>query len=297
MQRPTALLIAAHGSTILRQRRRLVEIGFKVRTAYSLLDGYAEALQLLTAPRRTPPSLILLDVLGTEPGFPELPGSLLAAIFTRHMQAHEMRATWLVGLATQPETESETEALVGGCHHVVAAPLSDESLGMLYELVQRPAPVPSGDACAEYTRVFGVLQTVAGRVLQAVRAAHIDMWTAEDITLVLGWLTRFPTANQKAVREATIASVASAEYIKHLLRALGGPRAARGRLETIAEEWQARYPLHSEVLGLFLEGWERREIVRHFVEQGLYEDTRVYNCIKELPMRISEQFRIDQIGF
>jgi hypothetical protein len=295
-RRPTAMLIAAHDSLLLRQRRKFMTAGFKVMTAHSLLDGYAQTIQFLALLQPARPTLILLDVSSVQPGFPEFPGSLLAAVLARHMRLQEMHSAWLVGLSTSHEFERETEALIAGCHHIVSAPLADDTLLMLHDLALRPVPKPEIDLRFDRVQVIDVLQNVSTRVLHAVQNAQVETWMPEDIIQVLGWFTRYPTARGKMEREAAISSAFNVAQVERLLRGLGGPQAARQRLVTIAEQWESRYPLHSEILLKFLEGWERREIVRHFVVQGLYEDTRIYNCIKELPRRISEQLRIDQIG-
>jgi hypothetical protein len=44
----------------------------------------------------------------------------------------------------------------------------------------------------------------------------------------------------------------------------------------------------------FLAGWERREIVRSFVSRHLYEDSRIYRCIKRLPKHIAQALRMAQ---
>jgi hypothetical protein len=295
-RRPTAVLIASHNTQVAQQRQQLSSIGFQVKVAHSLLDGYMQTLQMLASPRPALPSVILLDILNIQPGFPELPGSLLAAVLARHMRLEEIHPAWLVGLMSAHDAERETEATVAGCHHILPAPLSDETLVMLHDLVSRPAPVPYLDRWPEQSRIIHVLQNVAVRVLQAVRDAHIDIWTPEDIMHVLGWITRYPTTRSKAEHEAAIASTAYSEEVERLFRALGGQQVAVDRFSRIAEEWEVRYPLHSEILRKFLQGWSRREIVRYFVAQGLYEDTRVYACIKDLPRRLSEQLRIEQAG-
>jgi hypothetical protein len=294
-RRPTAVLIASHNTQLVRQRQQLSSIGFQVMAAHSLLDGYMRTLQLLASPQPARPSVILLDVLHTQPGFPELPGSLLAAVLARHMRLKEIHTAWLVGLVPTQDAESMTEATVAGCHHLLPAPLSDEALLMLHDLVWNPAPVPHFDQWPEQARIIHVLQNVAVRVLQAVRDAHIDIWTPEDIVHILGWITHYPATRSKAKQTATRASTAA--EAERLLRALGGTHGAKDRFSQIADQWVVRYPLHGQILRKFLDGWERREIVRYFVAQGLYEDTRVYACIKDLPQRLSEQLRIEQLGF
>jgi hypothetical protein len=127
-----------------------------------------------------------------------------------------------------------------------------------------------------------IANALAQRMLIAVQAAQARSWTADEVALILRWLTPYPGQE---------ISIAEARRAETLLRELGGPQEAQQRLEQIAEHWQERYPLHSEILQKFLAGWERRQIVRHVVAQGFYEDSRIYACIKELPYRISRYLR------
>jgi hypothetical protein len=117
-------------------------------------------------------------------------------------------------------------------------------------------------------------------------------WTTEDAVLILRWLTPYPAwpnVDQQSGGKNELAL-----RTQQVVRALGGPRPARQRMEAIVAKWDKRYALHGEILRKFLDGWERRQIVRYFVNHGLYEDSRVYHCIKELPRRIAEQLRREQ---
>lgn len=128
--------------------------------------------------------------------------------------------------------------------------------------------------------------SLAQRVRAATQAAQARTLTTEDVLLILRWLTAYPS------QVITHSEAARAE---ELLQEMGGSQVAQQRLEQIVEQWQQRYPLHSETLQKFLAGWKRREIVRYIVGQGFYEDSRVYACIKELPERISEHLRRAQL--
>lgn len=295
-RRPTALLIAAYNSPLLQQRERFTASGFKVTVSHSLLDGYNHTLQLLALPRPVRPTVVLLDIQSIQPGFPELTGSLLAAVLAQHMQFQEIHPAWLVGLSELSDAQRETEALVAGCHHVLPGPLGDERMLMLQDLTLRPPSIPHLDVWPEQVRIIGVLQRMAVRVLEAVRDAYIENWSPDDLCQILSWLTRYPMVRPKSGRGTAKTLTFQTVYPERLVRSLGGPRAAHGRLRIIADQWQQRYPLHGQILHKFLDGYERREIVRYFVGQGLYEDTRIYTCIKELPERLSEQFRLDQVA-
>jgi hypothetical protein len=250
---------------------------------------------LLALPKRVRPTLVFLDIFSTQPGFPELPGSLIAAVLAQHMRLKEIHPAWLIGLAERRDPQCETEALVAGCHQVLSAPLSDDMLLMLQELALQPPSVPHLDALPAQMRIIRVLQHMAVRVLQSVRDAYIETWTADDLAQVLRLLTRYPKERARSAKQAPTLLAPQAGDPQRLIRALGGTRNARERLRTTADQWQWRYPLHGQILHKFLDGYERREIVRYFVTQGLYEDTRIYTCIKELPERLSEQFRLDAL--
>lgn len=295
-RRPTAVLIGAYNSPLLQQRHQLAAIGFNVTASHSLLDGYTQTLQFLALPRPVRPTVVLLDIQSIQPGFPELPGSLVAAVLAQHMQLREIHPAWLIGLSERSDSQRETEALVAGCHHVLSAPFCDETFVMLQDLALQPVSIPHLDAWPDQVRIIGVLQRMAVRVLQAVRDAYVENWTPDDLSLVLSWLTRYPIGRPKSTRGTAKDPTFQTVYAERLVRSLGGPRAAFERLRTIADRWQQRYPLHGQILQKFLDGCERREIVRYFVGQGLYEDTRIYACIKELPGRLSEQFRLDQVA-
>lgn len=295
-RRPTALLIASYKSPLLRQRERFAAAGFKVTVSHSLLDGYNHTLQLLALPRPFRPAVVLLDIQSIQPGFPELTGSILAAVLAQHMQFREIHPAWLVGLSELNDSQRETEALVAGCHHVLPGPLSDDRMLMLQELTLRPPSIPHLEAWPEQVRIIGVLQRMAVRVLEAVRDAYIESWSPDDLSQILSWITRYPMVRPKSGRGTPKTLTLQTVYPERLVRSLGGARAAHARLRIIADQWQQRYPLHGQILHKFLDGCERREIVHYFVGQGLYEDTRIYTCIKELPERLSEQFRLDQVA-
>ncbi|HEY0735012.1 MAG TPA: hypothetical protein VGD69_08915 [Herpetosiphonaceae bacterium] len=289
--RPRALLIVTNTAHV-DLRDALVEQGFAVTVARSLIAGYAQIRRLLATDQPPRPTLILLDVASYDPGFPELPGTLLAAAVAAQIRLGSLQPAWLVGITVERHSDGDAEALIAGCQRVVHLPLTSDDPLSLLRLAARPAPVPHRETPPEEARVIEVLQEVALRVLHVVQAAQTRVWTPDEVAAVLRWLTPYPAPSRPS-RQST-PDAETGIRIKQLLRALGGVRSARQRLESIAEQWQTRYPLHSQILRLFLDGWERREIVHHFVERRLYEDSRIYHCIKELPRRICDQLRRDQ---
>jgi hypothetical protein len=290
--RPRALLIAsqpAHATL----RDALVEQGFTVTMVRSLVAGHTQIQRLLAPKQSARPLLILLDLASYDPDFPEFPGTMLVAALAGQMRAGTLHPAWLLGISTERHVEKDEEALIAGCHVVLHVPLSSDDVLLLRRLAARPAPLPHQDRPPPEARVIAVLQAVAQRVLEVVEAAQTRIWTPEEVALVLRWLTPYP-ALKRSARQST-RDPESMAGVQPLLRALGGARSARRRLESIADQWQSHYPLHGEILRHFLEGRERREIVRYFVERGLYEDSRIYACIKDLPRRLSEQLRRDQM--
>ncbi|HEY0738718.1 MAG TPA: hypothetical protein VGD69_27615 [Herpetosiphonaceae bacterium] len=266
--RPHLLTIGAHS---LRTRH------IRPRHAPTLLAGYDAAVRLLDPARPVHPTVILLQLDASEPGFPGLAAPLLAAVLSRRMEAGELHPAWLIGLATEDAGDLATEAQVAGCQLVLPSPLPDDAWPWLFELAQTPIPPRTADPAIQ------IYQRVAERVLTAVQAAQITLWTVDDVEILLGYLTRYP------VPEAPPAQS------KRVLRMLGGYDAASQRLAAMVDAWRDRFPLHAAVLQLFLDGANRREIVHFFVSRELYEDSRIYACIKRLPERIAQELRLAQV--
>ncbi len=289
IDRRHTMVIAAKGSQFV-QRTALTKHGFHVSLNHSLLDGYTQASSLLSSTSLEHTPAILVDLLSTEPLFPALSGTLLIAGLARRMRLQQLRPAWLIGLVGAPSPEQEVEADIAGCHYIATLPLTDDRILDLRRLTLDPAPIPhqTGDVDTPL-HVITAFQNVAHRVIEAVQAAQAWPWTPEDVALILHWLTPYPLPTHMTAQAINNASTQA--RIELLLRALGGSQGARQRLEAIAGQWQHRYRLHGEILHRFLAGWERREIVRYFVEHGLYEDSRIYFCIKELPRRIAEHLR------
>ena len=289
--RPRALIIATNPAH-MELREALVKQGFAVTIVRSLIAGYTQISRLLTADQSPRLTLILLDVTSYDQGFPELDGTILVAAVAAQMRVGSLHPAWIIAMSLAGDTKHDVEALIAGCRRVIHLPLIPNDLLQLGRLGTRPAQIPHAETLPEIVRVIEVLQATALRVLHAVQAVQTHIWTPEEVEMVLRLLTRYPEPLTQS-RQAT-PDVEVGIRIRQLLRTLGGVRSARQRLESIAEQWQSRYPLYGEILRLFLERWERREIVSHFVDQGLYEDSRIYHCIKELPRRICKQFILDQ---
>ncbi|HEY0768790.1 MAG TPA: hypothetical protein VGD31_00465 [Sphingobacteriaceae bacterium] len=246
------------------------------RHAPTLLEGYDAAVHLLDPDQPVHPTLILLDLQATEPGFPEFAAPQLAAVLTHRMETGQIHPAWLIGLVPEGIADLTTEAQVAGCQRVLSLPITHQQWQDLLCLVPAPVPSRSPDHATQVYRI------AAERVLQAVQAAQITTWTADDVSVLLGYLTRYPVA------EVPIAET------KRVLRVLGGPEQAYERLRAMVEVWRARFPLYAEILEQFLAGWERREIVHSFVSRDLYEDSRIYACIRKLPERIAQELRLPQ---
>jgi hypothetical protein len=229
------------------------------------------------------PTLILLDLQAAESSFPAFTAPVLSAVLTRRMQMGAIHPAWLIGLAATATPDLDLEAQVAGCHQILHTPLSAEQHDHLRRLLRTPVLIPP----ANHAR--GAYQLAAERMLEMVRTTHIPIWTPDDVWLLLTLLTHYPLPRAKKERPH------GKPRAKQVVRALGGVYAARVRLQAISEAWRMRFPLHAHILRLFLAGKTRREIVHHFVQQGLYEDSRVYACINDLPERIAVELGIDPI--
>jgi hypothetical protein len=285
--RPHALVVGAESA---QQRPALRAQGFTFSHTLSLVAGYAQALHRLVPGETSRPLMILLDLQTSELNFPELTAPILVAALSREMQLGSIHPAWLIGFTADLTPNIEAEARTAGCHHILRGPITVEDAQALRQLVAQPAPLPNSEAPPDALGPILAYQLVAQRVVETVRGAQILFWTEEDVRSLLGWLTPYPVSRHEAQQRSP------SVQMRRLLRALGGERGARERLLAIAEEWQTRYPLHGAILDLFLGGYERKEIVKSFVEQDLYEDSRVYACIKELPQRLAAQLRIELIS-
>jgi hypothetical protein len=262
-------------------------LGFRVLPVDALLDGYLMASHILAAPETSYPLMIFVEPASTDPIFPVLSGAVISAALARRMRLREIRPAWMLGLAAKCSPDQAADLQIIGCQHMLSIPFTDESLALLKHMPSQSAPIAYRTRGRSTTgRAIDAFQTMAQHIVEMVAAARPQTYTEEEITQLLRWLTAYPT---RALNRAE-----NMVGVERLLCALGGSDAARQTLGMIAQQWQQRHPLHSEILQQFLEGWQRREIVRHFVERGLYEDSRIYQCIHELPRRISEYLHQEQ---
>ncbi|MBV9791891.1 MAG: hypothetical protein JOZ51_27135 [Chloroflexi bacterium] len=293
VHRPQIIVIAGEATTA-KIRVALANLGFRIVVEHSLLAGYELARRLLAVSRPERPSVVLIDLALTEPGFPELTAPLLIAVLTRQMQRGTLHHAWHVGGMSAQQPTLKAEAIALGCQATVGLPLNDVGVAAIQQIIDQPGPPSHPQPAPDTPDLSEICQNIAQRVLDSVKAAQIRTWTPEDAALVLSWLTTYPAPPiETRGRRSTDRDLSR---IKLLLRSFGNQHIARQQLEQIATYWQQRYPLHGEVLQKFLDGWERREIVSYFVGQGLYEDSRVYHCIKELPQRLSDHLQRHQIG-
>lgn len=271
--RPHVLTIGAH---------HLHGHGLRVRHAATLLTGYDVAVRSL-AVTTAHPTIILLDLHAEEPGFPEFAAPQLAAVLTHRMHHGNLHPAWLIGLAIDPTNDLAMEAQVAGCQIILPAPITDEQRQGLLRLGDTPALLPPAD------RATAAYQRAAERVIRAVQTAQLPIWTADEVRLLLGYLTRYPVPRDRDARPRDLAGA------QRVVRALGGLDAASQRLHAIADAWRSPAPLDAEILWHFLDGAERLEIVSSFVSRQLYEDSRVYTCIRRLPERIAQELRLAQV--
>jgi hypothetical protein len=265
----------------------LASLGYKILPVDSLLDGYLIASRMLAAPVATPPLTIFIELAAKDPVFPALSGMILSAALARRMRLRELGPAWMLGLVAPNTSQHGVEGQITGCHHLLSTPFTDESLFLLGNIRSQAVPfVSKASEKSLAVRAIDAFQTTAQRVIDMVEATRFQSYTAEDITLLLHWLTPYPAHSALPQKRSNAAE--NSAYVERLLCSLGGSYAARELLATIARQWEARYPLHSAILQRFLEGWERREIVQDFVRRKLYEDSRIYHCIHELPYRISD---------
>lgn len=229
--------------------------------------------------------MILFDFQTQDPGFPELAAPQLIALLLEQMQSAVLRPAWIIGLTIDLTSTLALEAQIAGCHQILPLPLDELALVRLRQLALATVPIPEPEGDADALSVRCAYRLAAQRVVDAVRAAQRYPWTREDVQLLLCSLTRYPVAEAVAQQIPGLKS-------QRVLRSLGGARSAKQRLLGIADIWQSRLPLHSEILRRFVEGWERRAIVASFVIRDLYDDSHVYACIKELPERLFMEFRI-----
>lgn len=281
--------VIAIGSLAQQQRHALRAARFALTSSLSLTEGYLLLRQKLAPTEDPRPLIVLVDLAVSEPNSPEWTAALLIAALARQMRRGELRTAWLIGIAPAATAALEAEAQVAGFHHIFTGPLSETDPVTLRQLAAHVAPVPHVETSPEVMIAVEVYQRTAQRVIDAVLAVSVPLWTTDDVQAVLSWLTRYPSLSGSDRQRQPNAQ------IRQGLRRLGGPHAAYDRLAAMAAQWQERYPLYGAILDLFLAGYERREIVKQFVDEGFYEDSRIYACIKQLPERIAAELRLEQV--
>lgn len=287
VRQPTILLISSNPTVLATVHVTLSKAHFAVFATTSPLDGYDYALSTLgiTLPARA--MAILIDTSNVY-------SILVAAGLAQRMQQRAIPPTWLIALLDTQDPERALEARLAGCQHVLQLPLAEATMRTIQQLLKRPALLPHGTTEPHSVQVIQILQTIADRMLHAALEVQPDQWTAHDVMGLLYHLTAYPLYSRPETKsEAQRMSIKDMSLrTEQIIRTLGGIQAAREFLADCVRYLEPQYPLHSEILGKFLDGWQRKEIVRNFVERGLYEDTRIYACIKELPQRVSDILRV-----
>lgn len=281
--------VIAIGSLAQQQRHALRAARFALSSSLSLAEGYLLLRQKLALSERPRPLIVLIELALSEATAPEWTAAILIAALARQMRQGNLRTAWLIGIAPAATTALEAETQVAGFHHTFTAPLSETDLVDLRDLAAHVAPIPHAETSSEVMLAVEAYQRTAQRMIDAILAISVPLWTSDDVQAVLSWLTRYPSASGSERQRQPNAQ------IRQGLRRLGGPHAAYERLTAMAAQWQERYPLYGAILDLFLAGYERREIVKQFVDEGFYEDSRIYACIKQLPERIAAELRLEQV--
>lgn len=287
LRQPIALLISHNPSVLSAVHTALTHAQFAVFATASPLAGYEYAVHTLGF---TVPSRITTIFIDTSNVY----SVLVAAGLSQQMQQRVIPHTRLIALLDTHEPERELEAQLAGCQQVLHLPLAEAALRALQRGVKPLVPLSQRTPALPPAQVIKIFQTIADRMLHAVLEVQPDQWTAHDVSCLLYYLTPYPLYPEPTTtREApSLHRVDMNLRIEQMIRTLGGIQAARHFLTECVQLLEMQYPLHSKVLGKFLDGWQRKTIVRHFVEQGLYEDTRIYACIKELPQRIRDMLKM-----
>lgn len=287
MRQPTAILISSNPGVLASLEEQLTRANFAVFAAASALDGYDYAIHMLGITLSARTTAILIDTS-------DVHSVLVAAGLAQRMQQRVIPLVWLIALLDKQDPARELEARLSGCQQMLQLPLVEDAVTEIQHLLKRPASLPHSEIEPHTAQVINTLQTIADRMLQAALEVQPERWTARDVTGLLYQLTSYPQAPETETTrvEQWTNMVEMNLRTEQIIRILGGIRAAREFLEYCVHYLQPRYPLHSQVLEKFLAGWQRKEIVRYFVDQRLYEDSRIYASIRELPQRISDILKI-----
>lgn len=290
VRQPTALLISHNPSVLAAVHTALTAAQFAVFATASPLAGYEYALHTLglTVPSRI--TTILIDTSNVY-------SVLVAAGLSQRMQQGAIPRTRLIALLDTREPERALEAHLAGCQQVLHLPLAEAAIRALQKQIKRLAPLPVSTTAFPPAQVITTVQTIADRMLHAALDVQPDQWTAQDVSCLLSYLTPYPVyAESATTREVpSLHRVDMHLRTEQMIRTLGGIQGARHFLAECVCLLEEQYLLHSQVLEKFLDGWQRKTIVKHFVERGFYEDTRMYSCIKELPQRMSDMLKVHGI--
>lgn len=261
----------------------LETVGFEVVVAEDLAHASVEVRRMLDPREPYRHTLILVDFKGVYPSRPDLEGPNWVAVVVREMQQQQLYPAHIVAISGDLTDERILEARVAGCNErVLEKPLTDDDALWLRSLVMQPPKIPHADASPEERRLIQAFQSTSARSLRAVFEPSV-VWTADDAYLVLRRLTPYPSQRPAAPRDD--------ERTEVLLRALGGPTAARDLLRKLSELLKESGTIHGEILEQFLSGRARREIVKHYVRENLYDDSHIYNSIKGLPARLYDRLK------
>ncbi|MBV9790231.1 MAG: hypothetical protein JOZ51_18725, partial [Chloroflexi bacterium] len=187
--------VIAIGALAQQQRHLLRAARFAVSSSLSLSEGYLLLRQKLAMTESPRPLLVLVDLTVSDPNAPEWTAALLIAALARQMRQGELRTAWLLGIAPATTAALEADSQVAGFHHIFTAPLSESDLETLRELAEHVAPIPHSETSPEVLIAVEAYQRTAQRLIDAILAVSVPLWTSDDVQAVLSWLTRYPSAS------------------------------------------------------------------------------------------------------
>jgi CheY-like chemotaxis protein len=280
---PQALVIEDHQRHAAVARYNLEDVGFEVVVVSDLIQASHTARRMLdpTVPFRH--TLILVDLKGVQPGRPDLEGSNWVAVLVREMQLKRLYPAYIVAITDDLTSAREKEALAAGCHKVLAKPLLVEDALRLRELALQEPPIPHSNVSPGELHMIEAFQTMSARTMESIFNHPMNL-TTDDAYLLLRCLTLYPEQRRAAPEDA--------HRTETLVHSLHGEPAARELLRRVAAKLTAQSIIHGEILNMFIDGLKRREIVKSFVHRGLYDDSHIYNCIKDLPSRVAEGLKL-----
>lgn len=280
---PRILLIEDRAEQASHAQYHLEAVGFEVVIVENVTQASREIRWMLDPHREYRRTLILIDFKGVHPSRPDLEGPNWVAVVVREMQQQQLYPAPIVAISSYLNDERKLEARVAGCHEcVLEKPFTDEHALWLRKLVMEPPTIPHANASPEELSLIRAFQSTSARSLQSIFEPSV-VWTADDAYLVLRCLTPYPSQRAEGPQDQ--------ERTEKLLHVLGGASAARELLHRLVDLLKENGEIHGEVLGQFLSGRKRREIVKHFVDQRLYDDSHIYNSIKYLPKRLYERLK------